>query len=254
MESISNEKIKLKEGNTYFFICYALVCGGKSTFFEQILSQTSTEENKSKYNVIMVSSDQIRSDLSKEMQKKNPGMTFKQCFDKLSRETAREFDTQIFQAIKKRDKSKINIILVDKNYPQGINQFVKKFCKYQSTQFFIVFIPNLSQGIKINELYHIFGSLFFSIIIINDYSIHLSIIATTKFCEYRIKRTLLKYFCSFYYMPPRHGRASVPLVNETSYEGTGMTTFQNETSTALDVITNNPKDKELVAIYKNGIL
>ena len=54
-------------------------------------------------------------------------------------------------------------------------------------------------------------------------------------------------------MPPRHGRASVPLVNETSYEGTGMTTFQNETSTALDVITNNPKDKELVAIYKNGI-
>ena len=108
-------------------------------------------------------------------------------------------------------------------------------------------------GIKINELYHIFGSLFFSIIIINDYSIHLSIIATTKFCEYRIKRTLLKYFCSFYYMPPRHGRASVPLVNETSYEGTGMTTFQNETSTALDVITNNPKDKELVAIYKNGI-
>jgi hypothetical protein len=152
MESISNEKIKLKEGNTYFFICYALVCGGKSTFFEQILSQTSTEENKSKYNVIMVSSDQIRSDLSKEMQIKNPGMTFKQCFDKLSRETAREFDTQIFQAIKKRDKSKINIILVDKNYPQGINQFVKKFCKYQSTQFFIVFIPNLSQGIKINEL------------------------------------------------------------------------------------------------------
>ena len=108
-------------------------------------------------------------------------------------------------------------------------------------------------GIKINELYHIFGSIFFSIIIINDYSIHLSIIATTKFCEYRIKRTLLKYFCSFYYMPPRHDRASAPLVNETSYEATGMTTFQNETSTALDVITNNPKDKELVAIYKNGI-
>ncbi len=152
MESISSGKIRLKKGNTYFFICYALVCGGKSTFFEQILSQTGTEENKSNYNVIMVSSDQIRADLSREMQKKNPEMTFKQCFDKLSRETAREFDTQIFQALKKRDKNKINIILVDKNYPQGINAFVKKFCKYPANQFFIVFIPNIEKGIEINEL------------------------------------------------------------------------------------------------------
>jgi hypothetical protein len=32
-----------------------------------------------------------------------------------------------------------------------------------------------------------------------------------------------------------------------------MTTFQNETTTALDIITNNPRDKELVSIYKNGI-
>ena len=57
--------------------------------------------------------DQIRANLSKEMQAKNPNMTFKQCFDKLGKETAREFDNQIFQAIKKREKSKINIILVD---------------------------------------------------------------------------------------------------------------------------------------------
>ena len=150
MESIS--KTKFKEGNTYFFICYALVCGGKSTFFDQIITQTGTEENKLKYNVIMVSSDQIRANLSKEMQAKNPNMTFKQCFDKLGKETAREFDNQIFQAIKKRDKSKINIILVDKNYPQGIDGFLKKFCKYKSTQFFIVFIPNISKPININNL------------------------------------------------------------------------------------------------------
>ena len=150
MESIS--KTNFKEGNTYFFICYALVCGGKSTFFDQIITQTGTEENKLKYNVIMVSSDQIRANLSKEMQAKNPNMTFKQCFDKLGKETAREFDNQIFQAIKKRDKSKINIILVDKNYPQGIDGFLKKFCKYKSTQFFIVFIPNISKPININNL------------------------------------------------------------------------------------------------------
>ena len=101
----SENRIKFEEGKIYFFICYALVCGGKSTFFEQIQSQTNTEENNSKYNVKMVSSDQIRADLSHEMQKKNPSMTFKQCFDKLGKQTATEFDKQIQKAIdSKEDK------------------------------------------------------------------------------------------------------------------------------------------------------
>ena len=91
----SNKVMKLEEGKLYFFICYALVCGGKSTFFEQIQSQTNTEENNSKYNVKMVSSDQIRADLSHQMQEKKPEMTFKECFDKLGKETAKEFDKQI---------------------------------------------------------------------------------------------------------------------------------------------------------------
>ena len=152
MESSSKQKFKLEKGKTYFFICYALVCGGKSTFFEQILSQTNTEESKSKYNIKMVSSDEIRANLSKEMQKKNPNMTFKQCFDKLGKETAREFDIQIKKAIDSTDKSKINIILVDKNYPQGIDGFLKKFCRNKYTQFFIVFIPNISKPIDISNL------------------------------------------------------------------------------------------------------
>jgi hypothetical protein len=152
MESSSKPKFILEKGKTYFFICYALVCGGKSTFFEQILSQTNTEENKSKYNIKMVSSDEIRANLSKEMQKKNPNMTFKQCFDKLGKETAREFDIQIKKAIDSTDKSKINIILVDKNYPQGIDGFLKKFCRNKYTQFFIVFIPNISKPIDISNL------------------------------------------------------------------------------------------------------
>ena len=104
------------------------------------------------------------------------------------------------------------------------------------------------------KAYYGFGYLFFIIIIINDYSLHLSIISTTKFCEYRLRRTLLQYFCSFYYKPAKPGRPNAPLVNESSlYEATGMTTFQNETSTALDIISNNQRDKELVSIYKNEI-
>ena len=152
MESNSSPKIKLEKGNTYFFICYALVCGGKSTFFDQIILQTNSEENKSKYNIQIVSSDQIRADLSKKMQKENPNMTFKQCFDTLGKETSREFDIQIKEAIHKTDKSKINIILVDKNYPQGIDGFVKKFCKNKYSQFFVVFIPKILKPIEVSNL------------------------------------------------------------------------------------------------------
>ena len=152
MESKPTKNIKLEKGNTYFFFCYALVCGGKSTFFDQIISQTKEEENKELYNIQTVSSDQIRADLSKEMQSKNPKMTFKECFDKVGRDTARKFDIEIQHAIDKRDKSKINIILVDKNYPQGINAFMKRFAKYINSQFFVVFIPNISKPISINNL------------------------------------------------------------------------------------------------------
>ena len=109
-------------------------------------------------------------------------------------------------------------------------------------------------GVKITEFYNIFGASFFMIIICNDFIIHISIISTTKFCEFRLKRTLLGYFCSCFYNPLKYTSSSTPLVNESSInEVTGMSTFQNETTTALDIIANNPLDKELVSIYKNGI-
>ena len=157
----SDKGIKLEEGKIYFFICYALVCGGKSTFFEQIQTQTSTEENKNKYNVKMVSSDQIRADLSHEMQKKNPEMTFKECFDKLGKETAKQFDKQIQLAIDSKEDNKINIILVDKNYPQGIDKFLKLFCKDKANQYFIVFIPNIIKPLDISNLWFPFSLNYF---------------------------------------------------------------------------------------------
>ena len=109
-------------------------------------------------------------------------------------------------------------------------------------------------SVKLSTAYNIFGVIFFIIIILNDFNIHISIISTTKFCEYRLKKTFLQYFCSFFYKPPKYTSSSVPLVNESSInEVSGMTTFQNETTTALEIITKNPKDKELVSIYKSGI-
>ena len=148
----NEERIKLEPGNTYFFICFALVCGGKSTFFEQIISQTNSDQNKDKYNISIVSSDKIREDLSHQMQKENPNMTFKQCFDKVGKETAKKFDKEIKKAIDNKKQDKINIILVDKNYPQGIDKFLKFFCKDKESQFFLVFIPKIKKPININGL------------------------------------------------------------------------------------------------------
>ena len=153
MESPKKEEeniLKFEPGKTYFFISFALVCGGKSTFYEAI--KTETEKEKEKYNIKLVSSDKIREELSLKMQKENPKMTFKQCFDKVGKETATEFDTQIQNAIDSVEKEKINIILVDKNYPQGIDKFLKLFCKDKESQFFLVFIPNIKKPIDINGI------------------------------------------------------------------------------------------------------
>ena len=147
------EKIlPFEKGKIYFFMSFSLVCGGKSTFFEEIKNQTGKENEKEKYNIILVSSDKIREELSLKMQKDNPKMTFKQCFDKVGRDTAKEFDTQIKNAIDSADKDKINIILVDKNYPQGIKKFLEKFCTNKDSMFFIVFIPNIKKPININNI------------------------------------------------------------------------------------------------------
>ena len=118
----------------------------------------------------------------------------------------------------------------------------------------IFFTFPIITSVELSEAYNVFGEIFFIIIILNDFTIHISIMSTTKFCEYRLKHTLLQYFCSFFYKPPKYTSSTVPLVNESSInEVSGMTTFQNETSTALEIITKNPKDKELVSTYKSGI-
>ena len=61
---------KLSKGKNYFLICYSLVSGGKSTFYNYILDFTKKDEFKNNFNVFYVSSDQVRDELAKEFQKK----------------------------------------------------------------------------------------------------------------------------------------------------------------------------------------
>ena len=118
-------------------------------------------------------------------------------------------------------------------------------------------IEKLVKGESGNSDYlKLFGTIFFYIVIIDDYLIHISEISTTKFCEYPLKRTLLGYFCSCFNKPKRaKSGAGAPLMSEstTTYDKTDLTGFDNSLSSTLDLVSNSISDKELISVYKNGI-
>ena len=101
----------------------------------------------------------------------------------------------------------------------------------------------------------LFGTIFFYIVIMDDFMIHMSEISTSKFCEYPLKGTLLAYFCSCLNKPkkPKTG-ALAPLVSESTFnDKTDFSTFHNDISNTFDLVSNNISDKELISIYKNGL-
>ena len=101
------------------------------------------------------------------------------------------------------------------------------------------------------EFFNFFGSIFFFIVIVDDYIIFISEIATTKFCEYSLRTSLLGYFCTWFYVPKRK-KASIGFNSNNSKND--LTSFQTDlTSSCSSLISNNIYDKELVSIYKNKI-
>ena len=142
----------LQKGKNYFLICYSLVSGGKSTFYKNILDLVEKDELKNIYNVFYVSSDQVRDELAKDFQKKNQELTYQECFDKVGKNTAKEFDKRIKNFLKLTKKDKINLILVDKNFPQGIDKFLNNFVKHEkNNNFVIVFVPKIKNQINLKE-------------------------------------------------------------------------------------------------------
>ena len=142
----------LQKGKNYFLICYSLVSGGKSTFYKNILDLVEKDELKNIYNVFYVSSDQVRDELAKDFQKKNQELTYQECFDKVGKNTAKEFDKRIKNFLRLSKKDKINLYLIDKNFPQGIDKFLNFFVKHEkNNNFVIVFIPKIKNQININE-------------------------------------------------------------------------------------------------------
>ena len=107
---------------------------------------------------------------------------------------------------------------------------------------------------ELSDIFKFFATIFFYIVIIDDYMIHMSEIASSKFCEYKLKRTLLGYFCSFFYKPEKDKKgAKVPLVSDSSINNT-ETSYQNDfSSSIIELTSHNIKDKELIQLYKNNI-
>ena len=104
-------------------------------------------------------------------------------------------------------------------------------------------------------------SFIFLTIIIMDYCIDISLLSTTKFCEYCLKKTLIGNICSFFFKPDNNegDEVMIPLMNESCVVNdttTGLvtsTSLQVNESTVSELICNSPLDKELISIYKNGI-
>ena len=99
-------------------------------------------------------------------------------------------------------------------------------------------------------------------LIIMDYLMHISILSSTKFCEYRLKKTIIGYICSFFWKPSSSEKETmIPLVGgdtiaNDSDTTTGMgttTSIQANETTVSELISNSPIDKELISIYKNDI-
>jgi len=120
---------------------------------------------------------------------------------------------------------------------------------------FPLFSKALNDKSGFSSTFKFFATIFFYIVIIDDFMIHISEIASSKFCEYTLKRTLLGYFCSCFYKPEKNKKGSKALlVSDSSLNDKTETTFQNNISgSSFELVSHNTKDKELINVYKNNI-
>lgn len=147
----SSPQFKFEKGKIYYLICFALVAGGKSTFYDAIITQCK-QNHPNDYNVLFVSSDQIRQDLTKKYHSSHSHLSYEEAFEKVGKTTGKEFDSRIVQFIKKKDDNKITLVLVDKNYPSGIDRFRQTFCKDSSENIVLLFTPKITRPIEAKSL------------------------------------------------------------------------------------------------------
>ena len=108
---------------------------------------------------------------------------------------------------------------------------------------------------KISDLFKFFSTLFFFIVLIDDYLIHISELSTSKFCEYPLKNTVIGNFCACFNKPKRAKQGvTSPLITDSTFnEKSDYSGFGSDISNTFDLVSNNIYDKELISVYKNGL-
>ena len=123
---------------------------------------------------------------------------------------------------------------------------------YGCFHLFPLIIKVLNKDDMNSDFFNFFSTIFFYVVIFDDFIIHISIISTTKFCEYTLRNTLLGFFCTWFYKPKR--KSFMSSQNSSINNKTDLTSFQNDLSSSYSsLISNSIYDRELVSIYKNGI-
>jgi len=107
-------------------------------------------------------------------------------------------------------------------------------------------------------IFNTIGSFLILIIIVMDLMVQITLLASTKFCEYRLKKTTIGFICSLFHKPSKEEESLIPLINnsietDTSLEAGDESSMSNNETTMNEIVSNSPKDKELVSLYKNGI-
>ena len=107
-------------------------------------------------------------------------------------------------------------------------------------------------------IFNTLGSFIILVIIIMDLMVQITILSSTKFCEYRLKNTSIGFICSLFHKPSKEEESMIPLINnsieaDSSLEIGDESSMQNNETTLHEIVSNSPKDKELVSLYKNGI-
>ena len=142
------------------------------------------------------------------------------------------------------------IIVINK---RSMNYFL--YLVYALFYLFPYISKYINDNSEVSDTFKFFATIFFYVVIIDDYMIHISEIASSKFCEYKLKRTLLGYFCSCFYKPNKYKKgAKAPLMTDSSINDKSGSTFNNDSSSSgIELMPNSEKDKELINIYKNNI-
>jgi len=124
--SFDNKKIFFKKGKLYFLTSLGLIAGGKSTLFS-IIEKEINNKYSSTVNLLKINSDKIKEGLVEEYLKNNPNSSSEEAFENTINSHKFQFQKELENIINnERDSKKINIVLVDKNFPAD---HVKHFCK-----------------------------------------------------------------------------------------------------------------------------